>query len=593
MTRKIFIALLLCLVVPFTASADSLRASCSNGIFEGVLSDDVISWKGIPYAKAPVGSLRWKAPQAPDASTELIKADKFAEIPLQAVPSTSPEYYMAQGEDCLHLNIWKVSSDSQALKPVMVWIHGGAFRDGAAPSPYYDGQSFVKNNQDVIYVNVDFRLGLMGFIDFANSGLAGAEEFTQSGNVGLLDILQAAKWINENIASFGGDPDNITLFGQSSGSASISLIMSMEESAGLFKRAITESGAISMTSSKEDCAELTQKLIELTGATSMNDLINLSSQDLLAATAELLPYLNFPERDGVVLSENPAVSFGTNSGNFDLLLGTNANEVNYWITAVGGLENFSNFVNIAYSQIIGGISAYSESDAENAESFVELRSGDLGEMWARVEFFNDLLFRGPAITQADLHYASSLAGVRAKTYMYYWEYPSTVAGLGACHAAELPYVLNSHVYPLAQPLNQELADKIQSLWVNFAKTGDPATDSISWPSYNSVERRTLIIGENIEIENAPLNEQRELIEPLLKYGISGRELINSAYSQQQEEPNEPGEQEDPGEQENPGEQQEPEEQETQNSLGSSGGGCNTGALFIPAVIYFFIKKRRV
>ena len=588
MTRKFFTTLLLCLVVPFMASADNLTASCSNGVFEGVLSDDIISWKGIPYAKPPVGSLRWKAPQAPEVSTEKFSADKFASIPIQAVSSSSPEYYMAQDEDCLYLNIWRANTDNGTLKPVMVWIHGGAFRDGAAPSPYYDGQSFVKNNQGVIFVNVDFRLGLMGFIDFANSGLPGAEEFTQSGNVGLLDILQAAKWIKENISSFGGDPDNITLFGQSSGSASISLIMSMEESAGLFRRAITESGAISMTSSKEDCAELTQKLIELTGAASMSDLMALSSRDLLTATAQLLPYLNFPERDGVVLSENPALSFAENSGNFDLLTGTNANEVNYWITAVGGLENFSNFVNIAYSQIVNGISAYSESDAESAESFVELRSGDLGKMWARVEFFNDLLFRGPAITQADLHYASSGFGLRAKTYMYYWEYPSTVAGLGACHAAELPYVLNSHVYPLAQPLNQELADKVQSLWVNFAKTGDPATDSISWPSYNSLERRTLIINNNIEIEDDPLEEQRKLIDPLLKYGISGRELINSAYSQQQEEPEEPDNKSDDIRPEPDSEDITP-----QSSVGPSGGGCNTGALFIPAIIYFFIKKRRV
>ncbi len=578
MTRKVFIALLLCLLVPFMAYGDSLTASCSNGVFEGVLSDDIISWKGIPYAKAPVGNLRWKAPQAPDASTENFSADKFAAIPIQAVSSSSPEYYMAQDEDCLYLNIWRANTDNGTLKPVMVWIHGGAFRDGASPSPYYDGQSFVKNNQDVIYVNVDFRLGLMGFIDFANSGLPGAEEFTQSGNLGLLDILQAVKWLSENIASFGGDPDNITLFGQSSGSASISLIMSMEESAGLFKRAITESGAISMTSSKEDCAELTQKLIELTGANSMADLMALSSQDLLAATAKLLPYLNFPERDGVVLAEDLAnliETFGTNSGNFDLLTGSNANELNYWITAVGSLEGFSQLIQAAYAQIINAISAYNPSDVENAQNFVELRSGDLGEMWAKVEFFNDLLFRGPAITQADLHYVSSLAGLRAKTYMYYWEYPSTVAGLGASHASELPYVLNSKVYPLAQPLNQELADKVQSLWVNFAKTGDPATDLISWPAYNPVERRTLIIGENIEIENSPLNEQRELIEPLLKYGISGRELINAAASTQQEEP------------------EEPEEQETHNVLGSSGGGCNTGAIFIPSIIYFFIKKRRV
>ena len=511
MTRKFFIALLLCLLVPFTAYGDNLTASCSNGVFEGVLSDDIISWKGIPYAKAPVGNLRWKAPQAPDPSTEKFSADKFAAIPIQAVSSSSPEYYMAQDEDCLYLNIWRANTDNGTLKPVMVWIHGGAFRDGASPSPYYDGQSFVKNNQDVIYVNVDFRLGLMGFIDFANSGLPGAEEFKESGNVGLLDILQAVKWLSENIASFGGDPNNITLFGQSSGSASISLIMSMEESEGLFRRAITESGAISMTSSKEDCAELTKKLIELTGAASMSDLMALSSQDLLAATAKLLPYLNFPERDGVVLAEDPEdflQTFALNSGNFDLLIGTNANELNYWITAVGGLENFSNFVNIAYSQIVNGISAYSESDAESAESFVELRSGDLGKMWARVEFFNDLLFRGPAITQADLHYASSGFGLRAKTYMYYWEYPSTVAGLGACHASELPYVLNSKVYPLAQPLNQELADKVQSLWVNFAKTGDPATDLISWPAYNSIERRTFASESLFDLHQLQLNEQR-------------------------------------------------------------------------------------
>ena len=588
------------------ASAEGLSASCSNGVFEGVLSGDIISWKGIPYAKAPVDSLRWKAPEAPDNSTETFRADKFTAIPIQYVSASNPEYYMPQDEDCLYLNIWKASGDESALKPVMVWIHGGAFKDGAAASPYYDGQSFVENNPEVIYITVDYRLGLMGFIDFVNSGLAGAEDFKDSGNLGNLDILQSLKWLKENIASFGGDPDNITLFGQSSGSACISLLMSMEESAGLFRRAITESGAVSMTSSVTEAAELTQKLIELTGASSMSDLMALSSQDLYNATRDLNAYLIFPERGDGIIAEYPSIAFAQNSVNFDLLTGSNANEVNYWSAALGGLEQFSMFVQIAYSQIVNGISLISEDDAAKAQSFVELRSGDLGVVMAKAEFLNDLLFRGPAITQAEAHssYASQ-TGKNTKTYMYYWKYPSPT-GLGACHAAEIGYVLNSHNYPLAIPLNQDLADKVQAMWVNFASNGDPSINSsVSWPEYDAASRRTLIINQDGECstEDAPLDAQREYIEPLLIYGISGRDLISAVASQPDDQPQDNVDSDDI--KQNPDSDditKEPDSDDIKQDTdsddvkasgpGSSGGGCETGALFVPVIIYFAIKKRR-
>ena len=549
-------------------------ASCTNGIFQGKVDGNIFTWKGIPYAKQPVGSLRWKAPQAPDASNELHEAFSYAPTPIQHYSASNPvEIMPAQGEDCLALNIWN-NKLTGTPKPVMVWVHGGAFNSGGTANPDYDGQRFIEAHDDVILVSVGYRVGLMGFIDFINSGIPGSQNFPDSQNLGLLDVMQALRWIQENISSFGGDPDNVTIFGQSSGAAVVALVMANPNSSGLFRRAITESGAVSMTSSVEDCAALTQALVQITSADTMDKLMSLSSQDLQAAAEKLQPLTNFPERDGRIVAANPYEAFAVNSANFDFLAGTNADELNYW-SLVTGAEAFGEFVQSAFAQIVGGISQVNSDDAARAEQFVtlyKLTHEDAGDIEAAAEFFNELLFRVPMLTEANSH-----AG---KNYVYYWEYPSGLPGLGACHSLEIPYVLNHATSLVPFQINQSLSEKVQAMWVNFAKTGNPTTSAISWPEYSTSTQATMIISETPSVRNANLADQYALLSPLLKYGLSGRELISGIAAMNQGD--------DPS-------TASPDVTPESGDVGRSngGGGCSAGFMFpvMIAVIAFSAKRR--
>ena len=377
-------------------------ASCSNGIFEGIIDGNIVEWKGIPYAKQPVGQLRWKAPEAPDDSSEVYEAFEFAHVPLQHESLHNPSRIMPRGEDCLALNVWTQSPDISTPKPVMVWVHGGSFNSGGTSNPDYNGENFIKAHDDVVLVSIGYRVGIMGFIDFANSGLPGGEDYPDSGNLSLLDIIEALRWIKGNIRAFGGDPENITVFGQSSGSASIALVMTMPQTAGLFRRAILQSGAVSMTQSIEDSAPLTQALVRLTGATSMNDLLALSEQELLDLTEQLQGATNFPERDGVHLPDNCYEAFALNSANFEVLAGSMADEVDYWKLAAG--PAFSQLLAGALQQMTQGIAQYSSEDARIPEQFIAMyieQNDGADESEAITAFFNDLLFRVPTLAELE------------------------------------------------------------------------------------------------------------------------------------------------------------------------------------------------
>ncbi|MBQ6773585.1 MAG: carboxylesterase family protein [Synergistaceae bacterium] len=579
MKKLLVFIMLLVMCVPCSA-ADKFPAVCVNGTFNGVLSsDNVITWLGVPYAKPPVGSLRWKAPQAPDASSQTFEADTFSAMPIQKVSDSNYSSLMPQDEDCLYLNVWKASDDKAASRPVMVWVHGGSFRANGTGEPEWLGYNLAADNPDIMVVSVGYRLGIMGFIDF--SEVNGGEDFPESGNLGILDVLQSLKWLKANIAAFGGDPDNITLFGQSSGSALISLLMTIPEAQGYFKRAILQSGSVSMSmarkSSAEDATQLAAKLLELTGKTDMAGLMTLTSQDLQNAAAKLDGALNFPERDGVVLTSGDIYeAFAENAGNYDILIGSNADEARYFLGAIGSLDVYAAYVKSAYGQLTDAMSQipdYGEAMVKAAEDFIALQ-GDIEPVWAYTEFLNDLLFRVPAVRMA-----SSRSG-RGKTYMYYWNIP-TIDPLLACHAVELPFIMDiPGVLIPADFLNTEQGQGIRylvqrNIWVDFAKDG--VIDGMS--EYTTTDRSTIIISPDVmpvSTENDPLSEQRKLIEPLLALGFSGRNVINLVSSG--------------------GADDKPEDDPTEdsNNISSSSSGCDAGMfslIFLLPVVPVIIRKK--
>lgn len=527
--KKFLVFIMLLIMCGSCSAADKVPAVCYNGTFNGVLSsDNVITWLGVPYAKPPVGSLRWKAPQAPESSTNTFEADKFSSVPIQKVFDTNPVSLMTQGEDCLSLNIWKASDDnSVASRPVMVWVHGGSFRYNGNARPEWSGHKLAAENPNIMVVSVGYRLGIMGFIDF--SEVNGGENFIESGNLGILDILQSLKWLKANIAAFGGDPDNITVFGHSSGAALVSLLMTMPEAQGLFQRAIIQSGSVAMSmakkSSAEDATQLAKKLLEITGKTDMTGLMALTSQDLQNAAAKLDGALNFPERDGIILSEDVYTAFAENAGNYDILIGSNADEVRYFLGAIGSLDVFANYLSLTYNQLTDAmrqIPDYGETMANNAENFITLQ-GDIESVWAYTEFLNELLFRVPAIQMA------SSPARTGKTYMYYWNIPTADPYL-ACHEVELPFIfdLPSVLIPadfLNSTQGQAVRTLAQNIWVDFAEDG-VINNAIE---YTSSDRTTIVISPDavpISAVNDPLSEQRKLITPLLALNFSGRDIIN-------------------------------------------------------------------
>ncbi len=485
---------------------------CVNGTFVGSQKDGVLSFKGIPYAKAPIGSLRWKDPEPVDASDSVHEALYYGKSGIQTEAETERASYYRQGEDCLTLNIWTSDKAPMEPKPVMVFIHGGSYGWGGTTDPLYDAQNFVKEHNDVIFVTINYRIGIMGFMDFTQ--VEGGEAYKTSGNLGLLDQKCALEWIQANIANFGGDPGNVTIIGESAGAGSVSLLPLMEGTKGLFQRIIAESGSVALTYSKDECLNLTQMLLKETKSATMNDLLALSEEELIQANENLNLYNNFPERDGIVIPENLYQAYEDGLGHdVDMLIGTNRDEVRYWIGEVGGLLPYCLQLPVLYEN---NISRINDQDMDYLHAFMNTLSDK--NTWKLTEFYTEIMFRIPAIKQASSHSENG-----GNTYMYYWTYPSAKKHYGACHAVELAYVFNNldETIYTGDNIDPALAKEVQTMWVNFAKTGNPSTDNHIWDAYDSQSRQTMFLGSEIKQVSDPLRTQRENMEPLLHYHFNG------------------------------------------------------------------------
>ena len=532
-------------------------AVCTNGIFVGTYEEKtgVASFKGIPFAKQPVGELRWKAPQAPEASTERFDASKFGHAALQIADPSEPAGQNPQGEDCLSLNIWTQNLEKTG-KTVMVYFHGGGFALGGSSDPLYNGQNLAAKDEDIIIVTANYRIGKLGFVDF--SEVEGGEEFPDAPYLGLLDTIAALKWVQENIEAFGGDPDKVTIFGESAGSGLCGMLLSCEDAKGLFKRAILESGDAAFTSNQDDQDRMrvAECLMKVTGAENMDDLMALSEQDLLDAFVSdtgvplvmahpykpnngmennakdletlLIAKMIFPMRGGnSPLPENPyqAIADGV-SKDVDVLVGTNADEMRYFMSTMsaetdeGKMAQFNPYV----SEVIDALSKNSANSKKIVDTFLKTANIPQDEyskkypgIWEKTEILTEFSFRLPSIKTVESQIA---AGGEGKTYMYLFgrgnpEKPH----YGAGHGCELPYVFNNVDGYIAGggSVDPVLADKISSMWINFAKTGNPSIEGFEWTEYTLDNRATMVVGQDssLTMVNDPKGEQREMLMPLL------------------------------------------------------------------------------
>lgn len=394
----------------------------------------------------------------------------------------------------------------------MVFIHGGSYGWGGTSDPIYDGHNFAMAHDDVILVTIGYRTGIMGFIDL--SSFHDGDEYKESGNLGLLDQVTALRWIQKNISAFGGDPNNVTLFGESAGAGSATLLPLIEGTQGLFHRYIAQSGSVSLTYSREECQKLTQKLKKATGATSVAELRALDTETLKEINEDLNDYAIFPERDGIVLPEDPYKAYENGAAkDIDVMIGSNEDEIRYFIQEVGGVNNYKLVIPVLYESNIRGMSHDDRDSIQTA-----FRKIDLERAWRLSEFFNETLFRLPAIAVAESH-----AKTGGNTYMYFWKYPSAIPDYGACHAVELAYVFNNldQTIYTGNNIDPNLAANVQAMWVNFAKTGDPSTKDLEWLKYDPIQRETMILDSTCRMEKNPKALQRELLFPINKYYLNG------------------------------------------------------------------------
>jgi para-nitrobenzyl esterase len=467
------------------AAAGSETVVTDAGTVEGAVSADskVRIFKGIPFAAPPVGALRWKAPQPAPSWTGVRKAADFGARCMQGrIYGDMVFRDNGPSEDCLYLNVWAPSASSSARLPVMVWIYGGGYAAGSASEPRQDGEILAKKG--VVVVSFNYRLGVFGFL--SHPELTKESAHSASGNYGLLDQVAALQWVRKNIAAFGGDPDNVTIFGESAGSFSVSALMASPLAQGLFQRAIGESGAyFSTTLSAQPLAlaeEADQKFTDSIGAHSLEALRALPADALLDAALKQKAIWFSPIVDGYFLPDYVRSIFaGGRQSKVPLLAGWNADEGDFHGFFAGADPTAANFIARAHAlfgdQADAFLKLYPAATDDQAKRSAQDLAGDqfIGfSTWRWIE-------------------AQAATG-NSRVFRYEFDDAppapkgSTGPSRGAYHSAEIEFVfeaLASKDLPW-RPEDEKLSDLMSSYWTNFAKTGDPNGPGLPpWPAYGS------------------------------------------------------------------------------------------------------------
>ncbi len=490
---------------------------CVNGTFVGTEEYGVASWLGIPYAKAPVGGRRFKAPEYVDADDRVFEAKYYGKNAFGATGYPDCVQKICS-EDCLYLNIWANTDDKSVKKPVMVWIHGGAYVVGSGSQASYSGANLVQAHSDIIMVTINYRLNMYGFMDF--SSVPGGDAFKTAPCNGLLDQAMALRWVHENIAAFGGDPGNVTIFGQSAGGGSVSILPVMKEANRYFQKVIAQSGSTTLAFPVgcEAAQGKTKALLEYTGCKTMDEIMALSEDELQKAYVEAVgQFTSCPYYGTEVLPEAPIELYRKGyAKHISIMAGSTADEMRLFM---GEGPMLSLEEQKLYAQRAAGdaVPYLKEEDKKYYEEFKRVcRFQEPGLV--ETEFINELMFRVPMLLQLDVQSAFN------KTFSYYWSYPSSNADLGAAHSVELIFVFNLRGVGTASSFNgtnisDEIFTTVQQMWTNFARCGNPSTDKVEWKAYSADDQRVLdIAGPGaIRIKKGLLAEQYKAVLPLLGY----------------------------------------------------------------------------
>ncbi len=476
------------LAVVVTAAAAPVRTE--SGLVAGVVQDGVASWKGIPFAAPPTGDLRWRAPRPPAAWSDVRQASAYAHDCMQLpFPSDAAPLGTPPDEDCLYLNVWAPEKPAAPKLPVMVWIHGGGFVNGGSSPAVYDGSHFARRG--VVFVSFNYRLGRFGF--FAHPALSKETPQGPLGNYGYLDQIAALAWVKKNIPAFGGDPGNVTLFGESAGGGSVTALMISPLAKGLFQKAIVESGGgradgimaaprlrdagPNGQGSAEAAGAAFAKLagIEGDGAAALAALRALPAADVvrglnLMNMGQQRDSYTGPMIDGTIVPE--AAEAGFRAGHqmrIPFMIGANNREFGFFAPP---------------AQAVDGMLARFGADKDRVLAAYEATgSGDKGDVGIGIS--SDTAMVEPARLLARL---AAQAG--QKTYEYRFSYVASslrATTKGALHATEIPFVfetVRAKYEGATTPEDEALAAQANAYWAAFAKTGDPNGEGRpAWPAF--------------------------------------------------------------------------------------------------------------
>ena len=478
----------------------SLAVKCINGTFVGKKADNTIVFRGIPYVgRQPVGELRWKAP------VDITPCDSVYEAYYNAKVAPQPEVelssYYFQDEDCLYLNVWQ---PAKAVLPlaggegkgasVIVWIHGGAYAYGGTVDPLYDFHNFVEENPDVIVVSVAYRLGVLGFLHLSH--LPDGKDYPDAQNLGLMDQLMALKWVHENIAGFGGDPDDVTLMGESAGGGSVTNLSLIKGSHQYFKKVIALSGNPGLSTSTEAAIACTNELMDALGCKTVADLKKIDAQKLVGVASELLPLRMAPERDGNLLPRNPweAVANGAVK-DITFLHGVNKDEMNFFLVGMGGPEPFNAW---AADRKAKKLALMTDEEKALTESFCKDVKGESYEPYCK--WFSQLMFNAPCIRLSE---SQTKAG--GKSFTYYFTVESALPMLKSAHGMALAPLFKHPEMDgdTGRAFDETFSKTMRKMFVQFAQTGNPSINAdISpdgkakeWQLYDVSDKKVMVFDE--------------------------------------------------------------------------------------------------
>jgi para-nitrobenzyl esterase len=530
-----FVAIIGFFLLPGGLASAQVRTDA--GVVQGTATSTsgVRAFKGIPFAAPPVGDLRWKAPQPVTSWEGVRKADAFGARCMQGRIFADMIFRDEMSEDCLYLNVWTPARSERDRLPVMVWIYGGGFQAGSASEPRQDGEHLA--SKGVVLVNFNYRLGVFGFL--SHPELTKESDRDASGNYGLMDMIAALQWVKRNIAEFGGDPGNITIFGESAGSFAVSALMASPEAKGLFHRAIGESGAFFTAGGQTLAAQSLastdaagQKFATSLGADSLAAL-RAKAADAVLDAALHAPMLGFrPNIDGYVLPKDVYSIYAAHEqAPVPLLAGWNADEVRGGVVLANPrptAQSFTDRIRKDFGADADAVlKAYpATSDAEALESAAALASDNfIGYCtWKWIEMQAALartaVYRFSFDRKIPVAPDTKMSGV-----------PATSADIGARHAGEIEYVfgtLDSVPNVTWQPDDRKLSDEMMTYWTNFARSGDPngppsrssrgtgAKDGgglAKWPRYESSTGRQVIhLDTTIKAGPDPREARYELLD---------------------------------------------------------------------------------